>query len=418
MPRVDPQSIVDDWAHAAQGELLEKPAYVLAAERDLARRAELEQQSWFDWSPDELQHFGELVGQQRLELSEQDTHANVRQAVAQFLERVVMPHRADPSIARLVEKLRLARRTGTYMYNRETGKLRVIADDKAELPLLCPDDAREEAARLQRRYVPTLAAWRNSGKALHYAVFTTPNAPPGKLRAEMVSIVKRFTKIFRRGRSFPEVKGALLTLEAPLAADRNWNVHINVLLMCDGFLDYEKLRAAWHWNVEIDRVRPKERSDESYEDAVRRTLRELVKYPVQAMPTKSEEKKRRRHRDGREVPPAMLEWTEREWSEWWDAHRRFRRTRTYGELYAIDEPDPESMDGFEAVGSFWHEGRERRSRFPLLDLIPGHNSSGMDIRELAIEAFRKLFGPPGQLDRALRAAAIVKKVYGPVSLSV
>lgn len=418
MPRVDPQIIVDDWETATQGELLEKPAYVLAAERDVARRTELEQQHWFDWSPDELQHFGELVGQQRLELSEQDTHANVRQAVAQFLERVVMPHRADPSIARLVEKLRLARRTGTYMYNRATGKIVTIVDDKAGLPLLCPDDARDEASRLQRRYVPTLAAWRNSGKALHYAVFTTPNAPPGKLRAEMVSIVKRFTKIFRRGRGFPEVKGALLTLEAPLAADRDWNVHLNVLLMCDGFLDYEKLRAAWHWNVEIDRVRPNERGEESYEDAVRRTLRELVKYPVQAMPTKSEEKRRRRHRDGREPPPAMLEWTEREWSEWYDAHGRFRRTRTYGELYAIAEPEAESLEGFEAVGTFWSEGRVRRSRFPLLDSITGDKSSGMDIRELAIEAFRKLFGPPGQLERVLRAHAIVTKHYGPVSLSV
>jgi hypothetical protein len=417
MPRVDPQLIVDDWNAVTQGELLEKPAYVLAAERDLARRAELEQQSFFDWSPDELQRFGELVGQQRLELADEDKHANVRQAVAQFLERVVMPTRADPSIARLVEKLRLARRTGTYMYNRASGKIVTIVDDKAGLPLLCPDDARDEAARLQRRYVPALAEWRNSGKALHYAVFTTPNAAPGKLRGEMVSIVKRFTKIFRRGRGFPEVKGALLTLEAPLGGGRDWNVHVNVLLMCDGFLDYEKVRRAWHWDVHLERVRADRFDGETYEDAVRRSLRELAKYPVQAMPTKSEEKKRRR-RDGRAPPPAMLEWTAAEWSEWWDAHSRFRRTRTYGELYAIDEPDPESLEGFEAVGTFWSEGQVRRSRFPLLNSITGDKSSGRDIRELAIEAFRKLFGPPGQLERVLRAHAIVTKHYGPVSLSV
>lgn len=413
--RADAQAIVNDWQEATQGELLDKPAYVLAAERELARQAEREGQHWFDWTPAELSQFGETIGQQRLELSDEDTHANVRQAVAQYLERVVLPDRADPSIAKLVAKLRAARRTGTYMYNRATGKLITIVDDKASLPLLCPDDARDEANRLQRRYVPELAKWRNSGKALHYAVFTTPNAEPGKLRAEMVGIVQRFVKIVRRSGGFPEVKGALLTLEAPLGARRDWNVHINVLLMCDGFLDYAKLRAAWHWDVDIQRVRADPREGESYEDAVRRSLRELAKYPVQAMPTKSAEKRARR---GREPPPAMIEWTAEEWGEWWDAHSRFRRTRSYGELYGIPDPEPESMDGFESVGSFWTEGTVRHRRFPLLDSIPGDKSSVEDIRERVRSAWSKLLGPPDHFEKVREAARIIAQHYGPVSLAV
>ena len=64
-----------------------------------------------------------------------------------------------------------------------------------------------------------------------------------------------------------------------------------------------------------------------------RTVLELVKYATQPVPTKSAEKRVRRTSDA----PAMTEWPAEQWIEWWRAQQRFRRTRSYGCLYALDE---------------------------------------------------------------------------------
>lgn len=452
--------VVADWLDASQGELLDKPRYVQIAERAIEREAEIANQHFIDWTPDELQRFGEVLGQQRLELEAEDKHKNVRIAVARYLRDVVMPFAPDdPKWERMASALLNARLTGTYMYSREKGKLRVISDDKAGLTLLCPDDARDAGNRLQRRYLPTLLDWRNNGKALHKAVFTLPNFPVGQLRDGMKQIFKRFRK-FIRSKKWPQIQGALCTLEGPLSARGDWNVHLNVLMMVDGFLDYGELRRAWHWDVEIDRLKGDRQQIEA-------ALRELIKYPVKAVSEKSLakiEKAARAARDisadhagtaeghgrlharqdcrdrsapegsgsgpersvrterstglERQIAPALTDYPPAQFVELWDAYQGFRRTRTYGLLFGIEEPPADDMDeSFEAVGKYWEQGGRRQRHFPLLDLIPGDKSTRESFHKSVIEAFRKLYGPPDLVDRVRAACKVVAQHFGRVSLA-
>src|SRR5262249_48375599 len=145
-----------------------------------------------------------------------------------------------------------------------------------------------------------LEALQASGHGLHYAVFTSPNAAPGQLRKEMVRLCRRFRDTILKSGDFPEVKGALCVLEAPLGSQREWNVHLNVILVVKGFLDYKKLRRLWHWNVELQPLA-------KGPGVVKGALCELIKYAVAATVAKSAEKVEAstRLRDGteREPPP-------------------------------------------------------------------------------------------------------------------
>lgn len=392
MPMRNPTAIVHNWLCNSWS--TEAPPHVLAAQRQLERYETASESHWLDWSAEELQGLLQQVDQQRLVFEAEDEHANVRMAVARYLETVVVPTiRFDERVWKLPRRLREARQTGTCMYRPSDQKWMTIWDTKAELPLLCPDDAREEAMRVQRRYVPAMAAWQQAepGRAIHKAVLTWENFRPGKLRQGMQLMFKAFKKLMKR---FPQIKGSLVTLEAPLSQYRDWNVHLNVLLLCDGFLDYGTLAAAWHWQVEIRRVRPDPKSEETYEGALERELREIVKYPVQCMPSKSAAHAQR------SPAPAMLDWTAPEWLEWWDAHQKFRRTRSYGVLFKLKDPEPESMEGFRSIGFVRHDGNRLIRQFPLLDLILGDKSSGKSATEAFRQLLYRLTGPPEALSQA------------------
>jgi hypothetical protein len=388
----EPFAVTTKWVLAGGDALTSPPPAVQAAYRQIDRQNRASTAHYIDWSSEEIEPLLHLVDQQRLEFDIEDSHANVRLAVARYLETTVTIASADPSIWKLSARLRAARQTGTLMYNPMAKKFITIWDDKAGLPLLCPDDAREEAMRVQRRYVPTLVDWRNNGKAVHKLVLTMPNYAAGSLREGMDTIFKRFRRLVLKSGRFPEIKGALVTLEAPLSEHRDWNVHLNVIVMCDGFLDYGKLRALWHWQVDAYRLRG---SQEDVETA----LRELIKYPVQAMPSKSDGHARNGSR-----APALTEWTAAEFIEWWDAHQRFRRTRTYGLLFGLDDPEPESLEGFVSIGFVCHDGTRLVRRLTLLDSIPGDKSSGTGALDRYRRAIERLHGPPDAAREGLQLA--------------
>lgn len=380
---LDPHSIVSNWLTRG-GDVREPPPLVAAALRQIEREAQAEE-GILGWDLAQLEHMLEMVDQGRLEFDEDDQHANVRMQVARYLETVVLPEVADPRIHKIIGRLREARQNGTVMWHPERQKFFTIWDAKANLPLLCPDDAREEAMRVQRRYLPHMLEWRNNGKSIHKAVFTLPNFQPGELHKGMEQIFARLKGVRKH---FPQIRGMLAVLEAPLSADRTWNVHLNVFLLCDGWIEYEDLRRHWHWQLDIYRVR-------GGEDELESVFRELIKYPLQAISAKSEA----HSQGGTSAAPAMVEWTAAEWLEWWAAHQRFRRTRSYGVLYGIGDPEPESMDGAVAVGFAWRDGDRLRRRVTLLDLIPADNSSGERLVERLRRELRRLLGPPDLPDR-------------------
>jgi hypothetical protein len=366
------------------------------------------------------------AAQMKLKLPKMNERARARDRVAQYLKEVVTPHMFRRSHYELADRLLDARQS----YQRglmPDGKIVLRWDRKAGLPLLCPDDAREEAMRLSRRMVPNLLAQLPDCSA-HYCVLTWPNAQRGTLREVQAAIWKKFNSLMRACKRadapFPIV-GAVAVMESPLGWRRDWHPHLNVIFVVRGqWLDYEKLRARWHWNLHIARI-PGDRA------AVERSFRELIKYSCRSVPEKSAEHAElvRLDRDGREIPipPPLVEWTAAEFLEWYESHRRRRRTRSYRSLYGV--PKPAKLDsslvtwvatgsrvrtvnrgGFVELGGFV----ERSS---LLESIPGDKSTVEDIRRRLKAAWSKLLGPPDHLARVRNALRTLNKHCGPISLA-
>jgi hypothetical protein len=316
---------------------------------------ELTQQrrSYLSLIPDTLHASAQL----ELDLPAYSDRAEIRRRLATKIAGEVLPGYCPRWLESYPEKLRSARQTGCFGLRRDTGRPIIYWDEKAGLSRLCPDDAREESQRLKRRVLEPLQAAQADGASLDYVVFTTPNAKPGDLRHGMQAIYRRFRKMLPK---FPQIKGALCVLEAPLGQARDWNVHLNVILVSRGFVNWGELRAAWHWNLEIRRL-PKAPG------AISGALAELIKYAVTATVSKSED------HAARSPAPPMLEWSGTELTEWLCAMHAFRRTRTYGVLYRLPEPEPD-------VGPIVWLGQVRMQHgryvhaIPLLDSIPEDKS--------------------------------------------
>jgi len=336
-----------------------------------------ETHSYAAWAPTAL----EAQEQLELDLPGYSKHHWIRRQLAEALEQRVLPLCNGVWVHNYIKRLRAARWSGAYGYSLAKGKAVMYWDEKAGLSRLCPDDAREEAQRLARKLLGPLEALQEDGHALHYCVFTTPNTAAGGLRREMIGICRRFRNSILKAKYadgsliFPEIKGALCTLEAPLGSARDWNVHLNVVLVVKGHLDYEKLRRRWHWNVHVRKLA-------QGPGVVRGALAELIKYAVAATVAKSAEKAAAGDGGGggdekRIPPPPMLEWTGAELLEWLRAMRGFRRTRTYGCLFRLKKPKAEDLGQIIWLGRVDYAGGRYRLSSTLLDSIPEDKSRGL-----------------------------------------
>lgn len=315
----------------------------------------------------------------------------VKLALAEYMKRVgwALPHLG---ILESADALEHCRERGHVGLSSDGGRV-VAWENKCEQVRLCPDESRDETARLAERYVPALITWAagKPGRRLQYAVLTAPNFAAGELsrgktlmfellqsrilkakyRAaplEWVMSRERGHLVSKRTRQrtmekFPGIKGALVVQEDPLSASDDWNVHLNVIFAVDGPIDWRELRQEWGWGLHITEL-PRETK------ALTSAVLELAKYAAQAIPTKSEEKRARRATDA----PVMTEWPPERFGEWFDAQQRFRRTRSYGCFYGVSfEPETFAMDDIDWIGTVAWDGDAGAYR---VDLIPGNKSGG------------------------------------------
>jgi hypothetical protein len=229
------------------------------------------------------------------ERSGAEARAHVRAALAGYLERIVLPTVENEKLAKIPEKLRAARQQCWFQLNTQNGRTRTIWDVKAGEPLLCPDDARAEGMRLQRRLEHQVEELARGGYRMYYGVLTIENAAPGGLEARVEKLWRTWRKALkariekkpgdpRRKKDLPKrfpFIGAIATLEAPLSASRTWHPHLNVILITRGFFDWSDWWRYWGW---VSHFEPIKRGN------VAAAFRELVKYAVRAVPEKSAEK--------------------------------------------------------------------------------------------------------------------------------
>ncbi|MGA9853421.1 MAG: hypothetical protein WBR15_10900 [Gammaproteobacteria bacterium] len=289
--------------------------------------------------------------------------------LADYLESKVLPTPeglAFRKLPSLIESLRTCRCHGVYGMT-PAGKPVIMWDKKCESALLCPDEARVEQQRMVARYVPELLKLKEQGFRIYKAVLTFPNFERGKLRYGMRTMFRRLRALQRARRHgaalFPEIRGILAIEESPLSRLRDWNVHLNVIFVVNGWLDYEKLRRFWYWNLEIideskmraltvARLQAKgvNVADLSAARIFESAFSEIVKYPIQTIPEKNPASGDGDASESHLLTraPAMVEWPPEAWCEWYKAHTGFRRTRSYGCLYRLGEPESEHTD-LEAV---------------------------------------------------------------------
>lgn len=358
-----------------------------------------------------------LYDQQELDLSGPNFRAAVRRRMAERF-RGLNARTGTDRYRRLAERLEGARKRGARYFNHKHQKFRTEWELKAGLNLYCPDDARDNAKRLDKRYRPALLAAHKSGYRLQYAVLTTPSCAPGQLKRMQRMQFRRLRRRILKAQYpdgspvFPEIKGALVVQESPLGWNRDWHSHLNVLFVVDGFLDFGKLRQHWRDHLHIDPPLGRGIATEAELDkCIGSALREIIKYAVTAVSAKSEAKAHGRS-DDRPAPPGMTEWTDEELLEYDSANVGHHRTRTYGCLRGVPKPPKEDRGQETFLGwRQWHSAGYRDD-LPLLKSILGKISpppTGID-RWLSI---KKGAGPPGlegagQLGHSIEREALHK----------
>lgn len=337
--------------------------------------------------------------------------------VSDYIRDKVLPEHWDTKLADLADAMRECRQSGVYGVYHPDNRAVFAWDVKCGCSKLCPHEAREETKRLSAHYLPLLMNQIDQGNRVYYGVLTMPNVPRGELDKTQREIFrlwnalcKKTTRVGngRRVKLFPEILGSLANVEAPQAADGSWNVHLNVILVTtNAGVKYEKLKHHWPWwfkffsmsqmrqkTEERLRGRGQDVSRLSTRDVLQHALLEVIKYPVQTVAEKSDKGRRGTWKDdllgsvyydhrGRRRAPPLVEWAPEAFAEWWQAQKRFRRTRSYGKGvlfgFTVDKPPNTDMEQVTWLGEVRHlpDGTQRVG-FPLLSLITGDNSLPSD----------------------------------------
>lgn len=262
----------------------------------------------------------------------------IRQRLAAYMERVYEHTGLKEYKERSIDLFK-ARKTGVIGLVAD-GRHVVAWDEKVNCVRLCPDDAREDAKRLNRKY--GLQIYKllssNRGWRLFYCVYTDKNSAPGELLNGKRSIYKDFAGLHRTKWGKAHIMGTFATQEDPLSASDDWNIHINALHLVSGDFDFKTLRQMWGRNVEIRQVQG------SIEE-IAKSLMEIIKYAAKHVGEKSE--------DGKHTTaPGMTDWSYERFHEWYYAGKRFRRSRSYGQLFRVKNQGQDfDMDSIQWVGS-------------------------------------------------------------------
>lgn len=302
------------------------------------------------------------------ELKRYARRRQIEHAIADYLDR----HERLPE---KVEKLRTCRMHGDLgaLREEEGGPRRIIMwHCKCGNNGLCPDEAREEQMRIAKSYPPKTKEWLEArhGRQAQYCVLTWPNVAPGTLdffKREMFRQLVKFLQIEKgkngvaRSKRFPAICGVLATQEDPLSCIGDWNLHLNLLLLVDGYFPWAEFRAGW-FEATRHLFDKKHRDFQVYfknikgktlKDIVRAVL-ELVKYSAKHI---TEGHGHDDENDSGEClapdagdtgvarrAPGLVQWPIARFDEWYAARQRFRRTRSYGALFAVEEVEPEKLD--------------------------------------------------------------------------
>lgn len=337
------------------------------------------------------------------------------------------------------------------MWNHKCGQNRFCPDEAREEQMRLAERYPPKIKEwLAERY------WRQA----QYCVLTWPNIPAGELaffKREMFRQLVKFLQIKKgkdgvaRSKRFPAIRGVLATQEDPLSWRGDWNLHLNLLLLVDGNFPWAEFRAGWfkatrhlfdkkHRGFQVHFKNIKGKTLE----AIVRAVLELVKYSAKHITECSHDDQHHeaaepglrrdpvsdddsdvlaagsvqddRRAQGLDAPgaagsgvqedprtevflkaPGLVDWPGERLHEWHRAGLRFRRTRSYGALFAVKEVEPEKIDKDKVQWIGRVDWNDDRAGYDItingpgpIDLIPDHNSD----RALDQNLPPRVAGPP------------------------
>lgn len=290
----------------------------------------------------------------RAALEKYSSHRAIEKQVADYLNH----HRIYPDLAR---RLRSCRQSGSLGVRHKTdGSIKpvILWDKKCNLNRLCPDESREEQRRLDSRYRQPIIDWKNARpgrRQIQKGVLSPPNVSVESFGYEYKREFYRRLSLWLKDDAQNAIKGCLATMEDPLSWRHDWNLHLNVVLLVDGFFDWKAANESYkkifldlfpgyedeHFQCEFRALKNDEIEDE---------LREVIKYPVKLIPSTADQKK------GDSPAPALVEYPPERFTQWWESgfgqtrnstrtingrktdvmyRPSLRRTRTYGLLHSL-----------------------------------------------------------------------------------
>lgn len=317
-----------------------------------------------------------------------ETRRCIAQSVAARLKSVARlgSERQARDLTELPEQMFLCRIVG-HAGQADDGTQEFAWASKCDSSKFCPDCARAHSMYEAMRYTPAMVEHVSRGPEFraHYAVFTRPSVPLGKMAEGIAETFTMFREwldltvpctdeqrgkygwgkrkkklpLWQLGRrkpgeryDGPGIHGALVQLECHLTAAGMWHPHLNVILLTRGDFSYSVARDAWGFNVHLEPIEPK--SAENVTEGFVRSFRELIKYPFRHVAEKNLEK---RAAGDTEAPP-FEEWPDAAIVEWHGATRReldevgqngarihgARWLRSYGLLHGVPPPSTEQRE--------------------------------------------------------------------------
>ncbi len=261
--------------------------------------------------------------------------------VARYIEFRVLPLVQDGverrELGKCLAALRSCRTHGQVFANPGVGGNALIAifDEKCGRVRLCENEAASRSKRLGKHYTRAalylLERWPTA--EIQMWTLSPPNVPLGSLRDGLVDICARVRNGIRsvRGRMH-----ALVSVEVVRSPLDDWNVHVHLLVLKHGRIDYTRVRE-WFPDarvsaefvreremVRLERHRIARRGGLQPENVPRGTLiasalRETIKYFTK--------------------PTSMVGWPGEDWLEWWRATRGRRMFSPYGAFHASHKID-------------------------------------------------------------------------------
>lgn len=317
-----------------------------------------------------------------------ETRRCIAQSVAARLKSVARlgSERQVRDLTELPEQMFLCRVVG-HAGTADDGTAEFAWASKCDSSKFCPDCARAHSMYEAMKYTPAMMEHVARGREFraHYAVFTRPSVPLGRMAEGIAETFEMFRawldltvpctdeqratygwgkrkkmlplwQLAQRkpGQRYdgPGIHGALVQLECHLTAKGMWHPHLNVILLTRGDFSYSVARDAWGYNVELQPIEPK--PAESLAEGFVRSFRELIKYPFRHVAEKNQAKREAGDTDA----PPFEEWPDAAIVEWHAATRReldsmtkngarvhgARWLRSYGALHGIPPPSTEQRE--------------------------------------------------------------------------